>query len=219
MNQQNLAKPKVIFFDAVGTLFGVRGSVGEVYAELTQRHGVTVDPTAVDQAFYTCFKAAPPMAFPGIAPEATMTHEFAWWKAIAHQTFATVGVIDQFANFDRFFDHLYDHFATADPWFIYDDTFTALDYWRTQDVELGLISNFDSRIHPVLRALGLTRYFDSITISTEVGAAKPSTAIFTTALKKHCCAPYQAWHIGDSKREDYWGAIAVGLRGIWLHRL
>lgn len=25
-------RPQVIFFDAVGTLFGVRGSVGQVYA-------------------------------------------------------------------------------------------------------------------------------------------------------------------------------------------
>ncbi|NEQ98404.1 MAG: HAD-IA family hydrolase [Cyanothece sp. SIO2G6] len=213
------AVPKVIFFDAVGTLFGVRDSVGHVYAALAQIYGVTVDPTAVNDAFYTSFKAAPPIAFPGIAAEQIVMHEFEWWKAIAHQTFTTIGAVEQFSDFDRFFDHLYDHFATAKPWFIYEDTFPTLDYWRNQGVDIGLISNFDSRVHQVLRALGLTRYFDSITISTEVGAAKPSMAIFTAALRKHNCAAHQAWHVGDSRKEDYGGAIATGLRGFWLQRL
>lgn len=211
--------PKVIFFDAVGTLFGVRGSVGQIYAEIAQLHGAKVDPVAVDDAFYAAFKTAPPMAFPGLPMEQRVNHEFEWWKAIARQTFATVGAIVQFSNFDRFFDHLYGHFATAQPWFIYDDTVTTLHYWRTQGVEIGLISNFDSRIHPVLQALDLTPYFDSVTISTEVGAAKPRAAIFTAALQKHNCAASQAWHVGDSRREDYEGAIAAGLRGIWLQRL
>jgi putative hydrolase of the HAD superfamily len=83
---------------------------------------------------------------------------------------------------------------------------------------LGIISNFDSRLYRVLEALQLADFFQSITLSSEAGAAKPSPSIFTTALQKHRCDPSQAWHLGDSEGDDVAGAKAAGLRGIWLKR-
>jgi putative hydrolase of the HAD superfamily len=70
----------------------------------------------------------------------------------------------------------------------------------------------------VLQSLGLREYFKSITISTQARAAKPDPQIFAIALKKHDCPPEAAWHIGDSIIEDYHGAKAAGLRGIWIDR-
>ncbi|BAU43113.1 MULTISPECIES: HAD-IA family hydrolase [Cyanophyceae] len=210
--------PKVIFFDAVGTLFGVRGSVGAVYADLAKRFGVTVDAAAVDRAFFKSFKAATPMAFPGTDPTEIPDREYAWWWAIAAETFQEVGVLNQFADFSAFFSALYDHFAAADPWFVYADTLSTLGQWRDRGVELGVLSNFDSRIHSVLEALDLANYFSSVTISTEAGVSKPDAQIFQLALKKHDCPPAAAWHVGDSFREDYEGATRAGLRGIWLKR-
>lgn len=217
MNQFH-SQPDVIFFDAVGTLFGVKGSVGEIYAELARPYGVDGDAQAIDQAFYQSFKAAPPMAFPGADVYSIPAREFEWWKAIAQQTFQSVGVLEQFTHFDHFFDTLYEHFATAAPWFVYEDTLKTLMHWRQRGIPLGIVSNFDSRIHRVLLALELAGFFDSITISTEVGAAKPSGDIFKAALEKHGCPPHKAWHVGDSFKEDYEGSIAMGLRGIWLQR-
>lgn len=158
------------------------------------------------------------MAFPAVEVTIIPQREFEWWRAIAHQTFQRAGYGDAFPRFGEFFDALYEHFATAEPWFLYEDTLTALKYWQSQNIPLGLISNFDSRIHRVLPALGLDRYFTSVTISTEVGAAKPDYKVFETALKKHDCDPANAWHIGDSFREDYKGAKAAGMRAFWLKR-
>jgi len=45
-----MQRPKVIFLDAVGTLFGVKGSVGKVI-EMAQRFGVQVSDSTLDQAF------------------------------------------------------------------------------------------------------------------------------------------------------------------------
>ena len=211
-------RPKVIFLDAVGTLFGVQGSVGEVYGSIARQFGVEADPILLNQAFFQSFKAAPRMAFPGAAPVEIAQKEYGWWEAIAYQTFDQVGMVEQFSNFAEFFAVLYAHFTTADPWFIYPDVFQALNYWRDQGIELGVLSNFDSRLYSVLSALGLAGYFTSVTISTEVGAAKPSPQVFTAALAKHYCPPELAWHIGDSRREDYEGAKAIGMRAIWLRR-
>ena len=83
---------------------------------------------------------------------------------------------------------------------------------------LGVLSNFDSRIYSVLQAFGLAEFFRSVTISTEVGAAKPDRHIFAAALAKHNCFPSDAWHIGDSFKEDYQAAQNAGLQAIWLKR-
>lgn len=216
--QPTYSQPQVIFFDAVGTLFGVKGSVGDIYAELARPYGVHGDAAAIDSAFYQAFKAAPPMAFPGVDVYSIPAREFEWWKAIAQQTFQSVGVLEQFTHFDHFFDNLYEHFATADPWFLYDDTLKTLIHYKNQGVPMGIVSNFDSRIHRVLLALELAGFFDSITVSTDVGVAKPHGQIFEAALEKHRCTPDQAWHIGDSLKEDYEGATSAGLRGILLQR-
>jgi putative hydrolase of the HAD superfamily len=211
-------RPKVIFLDAVGTLFGVRDSVGAAYGAIARQFGVDVDEHALNTAFFQSFRAASPLAFPGATVDEIRTREYEWWRAIAHQTFDQVGALSQFSEFDGFFSALYRYFATADPWFVYPDVMPMLEQWRSQSIPLAVVSNFDSRIYSVLPALGLAPYLDSVTISTEVGAAKPDPRVFETALKKHDCLPTEAWHIGDSRREDYEGAKALGLRAIWLKR-
>lgn len=211
-------QPKVIFLDAVGTIFGVKGSVGEVYAQIAQRFGVNAPAESINRAFDRSFKTAPPSVFPDREPSEIPQGEYEWWQAIARNTFQQVGIFSQFTDFSAYFSQLYHHFATAEPWVIYPDVLEALQYWQQLGIELGVLSNFDSRLHSVLQALDLAPYFTSVTISTEVGAAKPDPHIFTTALNKHQCSAESAWHIGDSLQEDYHGAKASGLRAIWLQR-
>ncbi len=213
-----MLKPKVIFLDAVGTLFGVKDSVGSAYATVASRFGVTAEVDALNHAFFEHFKAAETMAFPDADPTDVPAKEYAWWQAIAAQSFQTVGALDQFTDFDAFFADLYAYFASAEPWFIHADTYDSLERWKSMGIQLGVISNFDSRIYTVLDVLALSDFFQSVTISTEVGVAKPDPLIFATALQKHRCAAFEAWHVGDSYSEDYEGAKDAGLRGIWLRR-
>jgi putative hydrolase of the HAD superfamily len=210
--------PQVIFFDAVGTLFGVRGSVGEVYGKIAWRYGVDAPTEVLNQAFYQSFKAAESPAFPGRNIAEIPQLEFAWWGTIAEQTFKRANVLNQFSDFSKFFAELYHHFETAEPWILYADVVPTLKKLRDHGTTLGVLSNFDSRLHAVLKALDLTDFFSSVTLSTEVGAAKPSPQIFQAALNKHDCLAELAWHVGDSLEEDFKAAKAAGLRGIWLDR-
>jgi putative hydrolase of the HAD superfamily len=214
----NLPQPQVIFLDAVGTLFGVKGSVGQIYANLAQHHGIVADPETLNQSFFRAFKAAPEMAFPGCDPALVPEQEYRWWRVIAQQTFSSAGAIDNFVDFDGFFADLYAHFATAAPWVLYPDVPPALERWRRRGIALGVISNFDTRLYQVLEHLDLLSYFSSITLSSEAGAAKPDPLIFATALQKHRCEAGQAWHLGDSEAEDVAGARAAGLHGILVRR-
>ncbi|HEY9654916.1 MAG TPA: HAD family hydrolase [Crinalium sp.] len=210
--------PDVVFLDAVGTLFGVKGSVGEIYAEVAQQFGVVVAAAVLNRSFSQSFRAAGMPAFGDTDRTARQRQEFEWWLAIATNTFQQAGVLEQFPDFAEFFAVLYAHFATAAPWIVYPDVLPALKRWKQLGVPLGILSNFDSRLYAVLETLALTDFFASVTISTEVGAAKPDPRVFAIALQKHNCLPSGAWHIGDSYEEDYQAAKAVGMRGIWLRR-
>ena len=210
--------PKVIYLDAFGTLFGLRSSVGELYSKLAWQAQVNTDARAVNRAFYQSFAAAERLAFPGAVAEAIPALEYRWWQAVVADTFKRVGALEKFADFDGFYANLYAYFETVTPWQVYADTLPALTRWQAMGIELGVISNFDSRLHRVLDLLALAPYFKSVTLSTEVGAAKPAAKIFAAALVKHSCAADRAWHVGDSKAEDYLGAKAAGMRAILISR-
>lgn len=213
-----MSNPKVIFFDAVGTLFGIRGSVGEIYSVIAGEFGVNVAADCLDAAFFESFKASPPLAFSQVQLSQIPELEFNWWQAIAETTFAATGVREQFTDFSAFFEQLYSYFATAEPWYVYDDVVPALKRWQEAGFELGIISNFDSRINQVLTALELRDFFGTITISSFSGTAKPNPGIFVVALEKHDCLPQEAWHIGDNLAEDYQGAKAAGIRPFLIKR-
>lgn len=215
-----MRSPQVIYVDAVGTLFGVRGSVGEQYAKIATKFDVNLDPDVINFAFYKAFQTSSRIAFPNLPQADIPNAEYQWWRSLAEKTFINTGDLTKFADFEAFFRSLYEYFATAEPWFVYEDTRLALDAWQRQGISLGVLSNFDSRIYPVLKALGLEDYFSSITISTEIGAAKPDPLIFEGALAKHKIvrSPDLAWHIGDSFSEDYQGASEVGIKAFWLNR-
>lgn len=215
-----MRSPHVICLDAVGTLFGVRDSVGDQYAKVARDFGVKLDADAINRSFYHSFQFAPRIAFPDLPQLDIPIAEYQWWRSLAEQTFSQTGDLIKFSDFEEFFKALYAYFASAEPWFVYEEVRLALDTWQKQDISLGVLSNFDSRIYKVMVDLDLADYFKSITISTEVGAAKPDTQIFAAALSKHQIdgLPNLAWHIGDSFSEDYQGASAAGITAFWLNR-
>ncbi|MDX2228662.1 MAG: HAD-IA family hydrolase [Leptolyngbyaceae cyanobacterium bins.349] len=213
-----MKRPQVIFLDAVGTLFGVQGSVGEQYARVALNFGIPLPIEEIDWAFIKSFKAAGTPAFGDTDASELKAKEYDWWFNLAVQTFKDAGFYHRFTDFGAFFAALYDYFESAEPWYVYPEVPTMLQRWQDLNIPLGIISNFDSRIYAVLRSLQLTPYFSSITISTEAGVAKPDRQIFEIALQKHKCHTAQAIHIGDSFDDDYQAANAAGLRGIWLRR-
>lgn len=211
-------QPQVIFLDAVGTIFGVKNTVGYIYSQLAKKYGVNRDAEVINNCFYQVFKNSPPLAFDTKNKEEIKDLEFHWWQNITYNTFNQDNTISEFTDFNTFFLELYHYFKTSQPWVIYDDVIPSLNHWQKQGIELGIISNFDTRIYDVLDNLNLRQYFSTITISSLTGVAKPHPKIFLNALAKHNCQPENAWYIGDSVKEDYWGGKSVGIQSFWLNR-
>jgi putative hydrolase of the HAD superfamily len=207
---------EMIFFDAAGTLFDVRGGVGEIYARVAREYGVEADAASLETAFRRAFPRQPPMAFPpGTAEPELRELEREWWRRLVREVFA--GAAD-FARFDDYFAAVFDLFRTAEGWELYDDARPALEALAARGLKIGMISNFDSRVCDVLRAFGLERYFAGVHISSRVGTAKPDAAIFRAALAAHDLRPAEALHVGDSLRDDALGAAAAGMKSVWLDR-
>lgn len=208
--------PEVIFFDAAGTLFEVRGSVGEIYSRIAGQYGCEVEAEQLQQNFARWFRLQPPMAFPpGTDDDKLREMEKGWWRNLVRAVFADCA---SFSHFEQFFNDVFDQFRKPELWRVYDDVMPTLTELKRQGVRLGVISNFDSRLDDVLRVCELDQFFDSVHISTRVGAAKPDPLIFDTALTSHNIEAAQAWHVGDSLREDFEGAQTAGLQAILVNR-
>ncbi len=213
---KDLHSPQVIFFDAGGTLLEVRGSVGEIYSRVAGQYGLHADAEQLQQNFARWFRLQPPLAFPGNTPADKLPSlEKEWWRTLVRTVFADCG---SSAHFDAFFDDIFERFRNAECWQVYEEVSSTLAKLKQRGLRLGIISNFDSRLADVLHACELNQFFDSVHISTQVGAAKPDPAIFQAAIEHHAIEPHQALHIGDSPHEDVEGALAVGMQAILLDR-
>jgi putative hydrolase of the HAD superfamily len=210
-----MAAPRVIFFDAADTLFHVKGSVGEVYCNLARKYGVTSDRDTIQQAFAKAFDAAPPPVFATQDPQEIKACERLWWFDVVHHVFYRAGM---FEGFDEYFEEVFAYFSRPDAWELYEDTVSTLSVLGAREIEVGIVSNFDSRLYEILIGLGIDRFFESVTISSFAGAAKPSPKIFQRALQKHGVTAEEALHVGNSLRDDVRGAAAAGLEGVLLDR-
>ena len=209
---------KVIFFDAAGTLFHVKGSVGEVYLRYAEKYGVKASGemvAAVNVAFRQAFQEAPTPVFAVEQPEKLKQCVRLWWFDIVHAVFYRVGM---FEGFDDYFDEVFQAFAKAEPWMVYPEVIPVLQQLKSEGYELGVISNFDTRFFGIIRELGLNELFDSVTISSLAGAAKPAPKIFQYALDQHAVDPEEAMHVGDSLCEDVEGARQANLVSVFLDR-
>src|SRR5207245_4288565 len=204
---------RVIFFDAAETLFHINGSVAEIYLTYAVQHGFRQTPdsqASIAQAFRRAFRAAPPPVFAATDPIKLKQCERLWWFDVVHNVFYRVGM---FERFDEFFEQVFRVFEDPRSWALFPETHAVLTRLRGEGFELGIVSNFDSRLFPVMRGLGIDRLFDSVTIASLAVAAKQAPKICEVALEKHAVDPDEAMHVGDSVRDDGEGATTAGRTG------
>ena len=204
-----------VTFDVTHTLLHVP-RLGEVYAEVLGRHGVAIGPEEARQLFSTVWQELACSADPG--RDRFTSHpegERGWWRRLLERMCELRGAPppSRFAAAE-----LFHRFATAEPYEVYPEVPAALARLRQQGLALAVISNWDHRLPEVLAAVGLARFFGSITCSARVGVEKPDRRIFHHALGELGVAPALALHVGDGRLEDVEGAVAAGLRALHLTR-
>ena len=115
----------------------------------------------------------------------------------------------------RIFDELYvgPNFFT-----LYPDVPETLARLKARGYQLGIVSNWESRLLQLCAAHGIADYFDFAVVSELEGYVKPHPHMYRRALELAGVPAERVLHVGDSLQDDIEGAAAVGIRGVLVDR-
>jgi putative hydrolase of the HAD superfamily len=84
--------------------------------------------------------------------------------------------------------------------------------------KVGLISNFTyaAVIHAAMRKLKISRFFNVVLVSQDVGWRKPNKKIFQEAIRRLDVNSEDTVYIGDCPSEDIGGASAMGMKTVFV---
>ena len=84
-------------------------------------------------------------------------------------------------------------------------------------VPVALVTNGPPDIQRLkIEQAGIGSYLSAVVISGEIGIGKPDPAVFDLALDLIDVAPEHAVMVGDSWERDMSGALASGMRAVWI---
>jgi len=98
---------------------------------------------------------------------------------------------------------------------VYSDAAPCLEELRGR-YRMGVLTN-SPRAGATISALGLASYFDAVVFPGDEHR-KPNRNAFLTACKEMRVETHQAVYVGDSISHDVEGALAAGLRAVWIDR-
>jgi len=198
------ARVRAVTFDVGGTLITPSPSVGDIYAEVAARHGLKkVSAETLNRRFAAAWKGLK-----------NFNHSREEWSALVDETFGASGVKPS----ETFFPEIYDRFAEPEAWRVYEDVLPTFNALAALDINLGIVSNWDERLRPLLEKLGFSKYFHTVIVSCEVAFTKPSPVIFEQAARMLGDPAELILHVGDSAAHDVAGAKSAGLQALLLER-
>jgi putative hydrolase of the HAD superfamily len=205
---------RAILFDAAGTLFFLTKTVGDHYAYVGREVGLELDAQKLESAFHAAWKQMPRR--PAIdGPR--KNDDKGWWRELVGHVFDQVGPSVNELDRDNFFEVAYEHFAEPGVWEVYPEVPGVLEHLAPR-FRLAVISNFDGRLRLILQHLGISKFFNQVFISSELGADKPDPEIFRRALNLIDLNANEVLDVGDDPERDWKAAKAAGLLVFRLDR-
>jgi putative hydrolase of the HAD superfamily len=196
-----------LLFDAVGTLIYPDPPVAEAYRSVGQGFGSRLSHAEIRQRFGEAFKVHHAQG------EATSeANERQRWRKIVASVFT-----DMDERTDVLFERLWSHFADPLHWQTFDDT-TALSALRRRGYQLGIASNFDSRLKAIVAQQPRLADVQAIFVSSEVGHTKPDLRFFRAIENALQLESAKIALVGDDDVADVQGATSAGWRAIRVDR-
>ena len=191
-------RPAAVSLDLAGTLLFPHPSVGRTYARVARELGHRVDASVLDARFASALAATPASGDPRLR-----------WDEVVDRTFADQLPRSALAAVQ---EGCWKAFSEPSSWRLASGAIPALAQLRFLGLRVGVLSNADDRLAPVLAAKGLTPLLDAV----RLGESKPSPESFAR-IARDLGAPAGALvHVGDSRPEDAAGALRAGARAVLL---
>lgn len=207
---------RAVLFDAAGTLIEPREPPGVTYANFARERGVDLPSWRVDDAYRRVIASAPPLARADVPASEIEARQRAWWRDVVRGTFLAADGTARFDDFDALFEALFRHFGSADAWALRPCARESLCALARRGLRLGIVSNFDPRLAPLARSLGLAPPIETVMLPADCGAWKPDPRIFRAALAALGVSAPEAAFVGDDPETDLAGARAAGLQALDL---
>ncbi|KAA8517247.1 hypothetical protein F0562_017501 [Nyssa sinensis] len=194
---------KALLVDAVGTLVVPSQPMAQIYREIGEKYGVEYSEAEILNRYRRAY--GQPW---GRSRLRYVNDGRPFWQYIVS---SSTGCSDS-----QYFEELYNYYTTEKAWHLCDpDAEKVFQALRKEGVKLAIVSNFDTRLRPLLQALNCDHWFDAVAVSAEVAAEKPNPMIFLKAFELLGVKPEDAVHVGDDRRNDIWGARDAGCDA-WL---
>lgn len=208
---------EAVCFDATGTLFVLRESVGTTYARHARAQGVGLPAWRLDDAFARVLRHGPSLseAVVALGPDASRgareAAERDWWRDRVRQTFQATDSTVRFDDPTAFFEALFAEYGRAEAWQVRPGIPALLERLARRGLALGVVSHFDHRLSNLLEVLGLIDFFSLIEIPSRAGLAKPDPRVFAAAAARWGCALEALAYVGDDPPETLAAIAAHGI--------
>lgn len=203
---------KLVLWDAGGTLVRTRRKVGEYYSDVAKEFGFVLDSEQVHKRFKITF-----MQMKGRKAETIPQNgdDRAWWKQLVQKCTPDLKWEPQF---ESFFEDVYSRFENPEWWSLFPDVLPLLDFFKQQRIRQAVLSNWDSRLNPILEGLQIGDYFEKRWISAEQGLEKPNPLFYQKAMKEMKVSPEETLVIGDDPLNDDQAPRSLGCQTYLLKR-
>lgn len=209
---------RTVFFDAGFTLLHPSPSILVVCQQVCQQLGLPVDYNQLQQGMKNAeqfrFRQLQSNRYIWANEQAIAEFWFSYYRSLLQPLIAEH---DQ-TRLDQLVHAITEEFKKHTNWQLYPDVKPTLEAFRAKGYRLGVISDWNVALGPLLRQFDLTQYFDCLVISAIARHAKPSPMLYDMALERANAIPDYTIHIGDSYIHDVLGARAVGITPILLDR-
>ncbi|KAN0042522.1 hypothetical protein ACTFIV_005090 [Dictyostelium citrinum] len=240
---------KAIIFDATGTLFKVRGTISGNYNKVFYQHGIKLNKD-IDNNFLKHFSKLsneyPSYGFSlddnndgkykSLTPKGEK-NAFLWWNKLMKNLLASSSNLtnEQIEQIPlSTYKELYNKFGMEvgeikigqhNFWEVYPEVKPTLNKLKEDGCYLGVISNFDERLTPILKQLDIDNYFQQINVTTSIdcGYQKPHERIFQHSFDKlltldPSLKKEEVIYVGDNIKKDVIGSNDFGFTPCLINR-
>lgn len=207
------SKLKLITFDATNTILKFYISPWKIYAKVAEDHGYRVHEEEIKKHFISTYKVLA-KKHPNFGKESILWQN--WWREVVQGTFKDT--IKDTYHLKCITNDLIEDYKSPKCWSPAEGASDLLEYLKSRYSNLGVVSNFDPRLHEILQKLNLSSYFNFVLTSYELGYSKPDNKIFEAAIKHSQLEVLssECLHIGDDYENDYMGAKKAGWHAILI---
>ncbi|MBX9791597.1 MAG: HAD-IA family hydrolase [Pirellulales bacterium] len=212
MSRPGQHRVRAVVFDAVGTLLWPEPAVGAAYTSAARRLGSTRDTVDVRARFHAAWRAEEARDCDSGGLRTDEARERRRWQRIVAEVFPEVD------RQNELFGALWEHFAQAANWRLFDD---VVDTWRElseKGLALAVASNFDRRLLEICASIAPLAACRHVYASSLVGWRKPALEFFQHVAAALNLPAESILMIGDDYENDVVAARQAGWQAVYLSR-